>query len=137
VDAGKLSFLPVTYQRIANDSWQNMNTFGAPEEPLFDYLKGLNTEDLKQVYKEFGLREPEYNTGVFTIPGSVFNYDKSDLITWYQSELGKSNLDRVTCFFVSDARVTIIPYLKVPVKGAVKIVFGIANVNNFTNGIFD
>jgi len=87
VDANKLQFLPTVYDRIADTQYWSMNQAGTDEKPLFDSLKNLNTEDLKAVYKAFGVRRP--TTGMYT---NIPIGQASDLIAWYGSELNNSEL---------------------------------------------
>lgn len=87
IDANKLQFLPTVYDSIADNQYWAMNRAGTDEAALFESLKNLNTEDLKAVYKAFGVRRP--TTGMYTnIPVG----QASDIVTWYVSELSGSDL---------------------------------------------
>lgn len=99
VETKKLQFLPAVYKRIADQQFNAMNLPGTDEATLFNTLKGLNDEDLKQVYKEFGRRSPSTN---------VTNWDwldefgkPSDLINWYREELNSSELERMRKIWVN------------------------------------
>ena len=93
VTTSKLQYLPTVYKRIAQQQYDAMNLPGTDEDTLFDTLKGLNTEDLKQVYKDYGRRSPRTN-----LTGSEWLDEfgsPSDLITWYREELDQEELKKM------------------------------------------
>jgi len=71
------------FQAFNNNGW---GIFGTDENLMFDSLNGFNSEDLRGVYKAFGVREQV----VLFVP--VF---KADLFGWYQSELSGSDLQKM------------------------------------------
>lgn len=87
VDDSKLQFLQPVYDRIADVQYWGMNRAGTDEAVLFDSLAGLNTDDLKAVYKAFGVRRP--STGMYT---NIPYGQASDLVAWYLSELSGADL---------------------------------------------
>lgn len=60
--------------------------FGTDEKMAFDALKGCTTEDLKQIWKEFGIRKAT----AFGVP-----YFTGDLRGWFLAELGASDLAKM------------------------------------------
>jgi len=71
------------FQAFNNNGW---GIFGTDETLMFDSLNGCNSEDLKAVYKYFGVREQI----VLFMP--VFT---ADLFGWYGAELSGSDLARM------------------------------------------
>lgn len=92
VNNNKLQFLPAVYKRIAQQQFDAMNLFGTDEKLLFDSLRGLNNDDLKQVYKEFGTRKPDLKLNV---PFGTEFGDASDLFVWYRAELDNADLNKM------------------------------------------
>jgi hypothetical protein len=89
INQSKLNFHRNTYRRIAQQQYEAMNGIGTNEAVLFDTLKGLKADDLKTVFMDFGLRAPTIFSGSFATGGRM------DLIQWYQSELNKSELNKM------------------------------------------
>lgn len=89
INQSKLNFDRNTYKRIAVQQYEAMNGPGTNEAVLFDTLKGLKPDDLKTVFMDYGLRAPTILNGSFATGG------RKDLIQWYESELNKSELNRM------------------------------------------
>ena len=90
VNSSKLSKTPNQIATAANSSYQAMRGFvtnnfswGTDRDLLFDAISGFNADDLKAVYKEFGLRED------FLLLVPIF---KADLFGWYNAELSGQDL---------------------------------------------
>lgn len=68
---------------VANQQDAAMRGWGTNRDLLFTSISGLNTEDLKYVYKSFGVRE-ESLFGITTFFGDLFG--------WYSADLSASDL---------------------------------------------
>ena len=89
VDNSKLQFLPVFYTNLANSHYNAMNLPGTDEDTLFEIKTKykFKNEDLKALYKAFGLRTPNINLNL-PFPRDWWNYGEgSDLVNWYKEEL--------------------------------------------------
>lgn len=73
-------------RKRADLSLQAMDDVGTDEKMLFEQVEGLNSEELKKVYKFFGTKSER----VFWLP--VFT---GDLINWYYNELSGKDLIRM------------------------------------------
>jgi hypothetical protein len=95
VDNNKLQFLPVFYTNLANAQYNAMNLPGTDEKTLLEIIDKykFKNEDLKALYKAFGLRTPNININL-PVPRDWFDYgEASDLINWYKEELEDSPKD--------------------------------------------
>jgi len=87
INLNNLSFDRNLYKSIAQDQYDGMNQLGTDEKLLFDTLKGLNKDDLKVVYMDYGLR-----------PSTIRNVaisGRKNLKQWYRAELGGSALKKM------------------------------------------
>jgi len=83
INEAALSKSEASLEQIAGDQFQMMYGFGTRWPMLYDSLKGLNSEDLRAVYKKFGWRSEKY-FGVETFSGDLFG--------WYVADLSDSEL---------------------------------------------
>lgn len=86
INQNALSFARGIYKEIAERQYDAMLGAGTDEKILFDSLKGLNADDLKTVFMDFGLRASLLDP---------VGYTRKDLIQWYEKELGSSDLKRM------------------------------------------
>ena len=92
VDQSKLPGDPSKYANIAGIQYEAMNSWGTDEDALFNSLQGLNTEELKAVYKAFGKRP----STISLIPGTAQSISAPRTIfEWYNAELGSSDLTKM------------------------------------------
>jgi hypothetical protein len=66
------------YKGVAEATYTAMSGLGTDEETVFAVIKGLNSEELKQVFKDFGVRSSWL----------IFN---GNLAKWYKDELSSSD----------------------------------------------
>lgn len=76
---------------IADGLYAAMDDIGTDEAAIFRFLEGLNTEDLKAVYKAFGVRAET----IFW----MFDIKKGDLFVWFRDELSAGDYARVVEIF--------------------------------------
>jgi hypothetical protein len=87
LEANKKNFTknPDYYRQVAAQTLDAMQGFGTDEETLFSVVKGLNKDELTQVFIEFG--EP------FTLGLSGTFY--ANLARWYKDELSASDYNKM------------------------------------------
>ncbi len=92
VDKNKLPKHTSAYLTIADMQFEAMNAWGTDEDKLFDSLNGLNTEELKQVAKDFGVR----SSTIQALP-SIWTpiSKKRNIFEWYTEELSGNALGRM------------------------------------------
>lgn len=76
---------------IAETIHRTMKNFGTDEKQLFSIVKGLSSDEKKQVYNLFGERGYNYGGSVPTWLGGT----KLDLFGWFREELGKDDLEEM------------------------------------------
>ena len=86
IKQNKLSFNRDTYKKVADIQRKAMVGPGTDEEALFTSLGGMNGDDLKTVFMDFGLQ---------AVQGDPFGFTRRDIIDWYYKELGTSDLDKM------------------------------------------
>jgi hypothetical protein len=79
IDTSNLRGDPTKYANIADDQYQLLDGFFGNSAPIFDALNGLNTDELKAIYKAFGKRKET----VVGVPVSA----SRDLFGFYQDHL--------------------------------------------------
>ena len=77
---------------IADGLYAAMDDLATDEGAIFSLLDGLNTEDLKAVYKAFGVRSETMFFGVFDVK-------RGDLFTWFRNELSESDYEKIKVVF--------------------------------------
>ena len=99
VDPSKVPVSPVQLSKskeyleiVADSQYLAMDKYGTDEDLIFKSLEGLNAEDLKQVFKNFGKR----CSRISIIPG-VSNCISPylNLFEWYNVELDTNDLDKI------------------------------------------
>ena len=93
IDMTKVTQPKEVYQRAADNTYSELanSVLYASSDKLLSFLTGLNDEELKQVYVDFGTRADNINLQDI---GS-----KHDLFWWYQNEHGTNPL-----FSISDLK---------------------------------
>lgn len=86
IDQAKLKFTRDVYKRVAEGLYNAMYGAGTDEEMVFHYLDGLNSDELKTVYMDFGLRATQ---------ADLLGYWRKDLIQWFIDELSGNDLTRM------------------------------------------
>lgn len=86
----------IEYKNIAENLYREFNKTGLTKFTVIrDMLSGLNTEELKQVVKDFGARN---STVVFT---GLAMGDKMNLFTWMEKDIdSQQNLDALKTIFL-------------------------------------
>lgn len=88
INRKNLQFDRQFYKKAADVLYTAMNGAGTDDDLIFETLDGLNADDLKTIYMDFGLRAPTvdlYLTTVATGP-------RRDLIDWFLAEFSGSAL---------------------------------------------
>lgn len=86
INQSKLQFSRATYKKIAELQRKALVGAGTNEEILFLSLEGLNADDLKVVFMDFGLQAR----------GADFiGFTRMDLIDWYNKELSGKDLEKM------------------------------------------
>jgi len=91
INQGNLSQPRSFYKNAAETLYKAMNGIGTNERLLFDTLQGLNKDDLKTVFMDYGMRAPTVTIGLFTTAVGA----RKDLIQWFIDELGTSDRARM------------------------------------------
>jgi hypothetical protein len=86
VDASKVNKTPQAIAEIAVAQYTAMKGLGTDEKKLFDSLMGCNDNELKAVYKQFGIQEDT----VFGI--AIY---RNSLVGWYRDELTGADLEKM------------------------------------------
>ena len=90
IPTGKTSKPKAELKQIANAQETAMGDIGTDELTLFRTLEGLNSEDLKTVFNEFGKRNYQFGMRGGNVIGNTLN-----LFEWYNSELSGKELEKM------------------------------------------
>lgn len=93
-DQSKMTKDMAAISNIANSLYQSMQDLGTNEERIFQSLQGLTAEDLKAVYKSFGIREDS----LFGL-GGILTVMKGDLFDWFRAEFNDSDYKKIETLF--------------------------------------
>lgn len=78
------------YQSYANSLYESMRDYGTDEEGMFKILEYLNPDELKMVYKAFGLKNYSSGGKGINLFGINIVGDSLDLFGWFQAELNEN-----------------------------------------------
>jgi Sec-independent protein translocase protein TatA len=91
---GTLPKQPQAYISIANQLEQAMNHSGTDETTIFKLLQPLQTNELIQVYKDFGIRR-NYVFGVEFVTGDLFQWFQEEFSGWFDGD----SLDKLKAIY--------------------------------------
>lgn len=91
IKQSNLQFERYFYKQAAETLYKAMNGAGTNETVILNTLKGLNPDDLKTIYMDYGLRPPTFHTPW----GDVATGDRMDLIDWFIDDMSGSTLNKV------------------------------------------
>lgn len=95
VEAGQLHLPLAAYKSIADNSYREINSlFLTKDALLISYVENLNGNELRQVYKDFGMRCDSYQPG---LPGdwTFCVGDKHNIFWWYEKTMSGATLTRM------------------------------------------
>lgn len=91
INQGNLSKPRIFYKQAAETLYNAMNGPGTAKGVIFDTVQGLNKDDLKTIYMDFGLRAPTINVLYMTYATGP----RQDLISWFIDDLRGRDLQRM------------------------------------------
>jgi hypothetical protein len=92
VDVTKVTISDALANTYSNQLYNAMKDNGTDEDTIYSVLEKLQKkDDFLKVYNTFG-KKSYYIDGEPTISAWLFGYKDQDLVEWFRSELGYSNL---------------------------------------------
>ena len=84
IDTSKLPGQPAKYKNIADNLYSEFNSLQVTQSSkLFKMLEGLNDNELKQVYKDFGRRCSTVNA----LGSNICLGEKRNLFQWFEADI--------------------------------------------------
>lgn len=91
INQANLQYDRAFYKKAADLLYDAMNGPGTNRNLVFSTLQGLNVDDMKTLYMDFGLRAPTINVYLTTIATGT----RTDLIDWFIDDFAGSDLSAI------------------------------------------